>query len=148
MPTRVYSGCSGRVGGPDTLEPGCQEVVRMRGRREPQVSMLAFVDLESRVPLDQPLRTIKRFADEALATLSPLFEAMYADSGRPSIPPERLLKAQPVDEPVLRTQRTRFLRRVGVPPPVSFGFWTWTWSSRASTTAPSVKIVSVCCGIG
>src|ERR1700682_18284 len=65
----------------------------MRGRREPQVSMLAFVDLESRVPLDHPLRTIKRFADDALATLSPLFEAMYADSGRPSIPPERLLKA-------------------------------------------------------
>src|SRR5207253_6587926 len=55
--------------------------------------MLAFVDLESRVPLDHPLRTVKRFADEALATLSPLFEAMYADSGRPSIPPERLLKA-------------------------------------------------------
>ena len=65
----------------------------MRGRREPQVSMLAFVDLESRVPLDHPLRTIKRFADEALATLSPLFETMYTDRGRPSIPPERLLKA-------------------------------------------------------
>jgi transposase len=65
----------------------------MRGRREPQVSMLAFVDLESRVPLDHPLRTIKCFGDEALATLSPLFEAMYADNGRASIPPERLLKA-------------------------------------------------------
>jgi hypothetical protein len=55
--------------------------------------MLAFVDLESRLPLDHPLRTVKRFADEALAALSPLFETMYADSGRPSIPPERLLKA-------------------------------------------------------
>ena len=35
----------------------------MRGRPEPQVSMLAFVDLESRVPLDHPLRTVKRFVD-------------------------------------------------------------------------------------
>ena len=65
----------------------------MRGRREPQVSMLAFVDVESRVPTDHPLRTIKRFADEALMALSPVLEAMYTDHGRPSIPPERLLKA-------------------------------------------------------
>src|SRR5438270_1131042 len=64
----------------------------MRGRRNPQASMLAFVDLEERVPLDHPLRTIKRFADRALAELSPTFDAMYRTGGRPSIPPERLLK--------------------------------------------------------
>src|SRR4051794_35527111 len=64
-----------------------------RGRRNPQVSMLAFVDLEERVPRDHPLRTIKRFADAALAELGPVFDATYAESGRPSIPPERLLKA-------------------------------------------------------
>ena len=55
--------------------------------------MLAFIDLEERVPPDHPLRTIKRLADEALAELSPTFDAMYAEDGRPSIPPERLLKA-------------------------------------------------------
>ncbi len=65
----------------------------MRGRQDPQTSMLAFVDLETRVPLDHPLRTIKRLADEALARLSPVFDQMYAEEGRPSIPPERLLKA-------------------------------------------------------
>ena len=65
----------------------------MRGRQDPQVSMLAFVDLESRVPLDHPIRTIKRLADAALAGLSPLFDELYAETGRPSIPPERLLKA-------------------------------------------------------
>ena len=65
----------------------------MRGRREPQVTMLACVDLEERVPVDHPLRAIKRWADEALAGLSPEFDRMYADDGRPSIPPERLLKA-------------------------------------------------------
>ena len=65
----------------------------MRGRRSPQASMLAFVDLEERVPPHHPLRTMKRFADRALAELSPTFDAMYGSSGRPSIPPERLLKA-------------------------------------------------------
>jgi transposase len=55
--------------------------------------MLAFVDLEERVPPTHPLRTIKRLADQATAQLSPLFDQMYAQVGRPSIPPERLLKA-------------------------------------------------------
>ena len=59
----------------------------MRGRQDPQTSMLAFVDLETRVPLDHPLRTIKRLADEALARLSPVFDQMYAEDGRPSVPP-------------------------------------------------------------
>ena len=65
----------------------------MRGRRDPQVTMLAFIDLEERVPPDHPLRSIKRLADAALAGLSDVFDAMYAETGRPSIPPERLLKA-------------------------------------------------------
>jgi transposase len=65
----------------------------MRGQREPQSLMLAFVDLEERVPTSHPLRTIKALADQALAELSPLFDEMYAQSGRPSIPPERLIKA-------------------------------------------------------
>ena len=62
----------------------------MRGRRNPQASMLAFVDLEERVPPHHPLRAMKRFADRALAELSPTFDDMYGSSGRPSIPPERL----------------------------------------------------------
>jgi transposase len=65
----------------------------MRGRREPQAMMLACVDLEERVPRNHPLRVVKQFADRALAELSPVFDAMYAAGGRPSIPPERLLKA-------------------------------------------------------
>ena len=60
----------------------------MRGRQDPQVTMLAFVDLEARVPPDHPLRTIKALADQALAALSSEFDRMYADIGRPSIPPE------------------------------------------------------------
>ena len=65
----------------------------MRGQQDPQVTMLAFVDLEERVPVNHPLRTIKALADRALLRLSPEFDRMYADVGRPSIPPERLLKS-------------------------------------------------------
>ena len=65
----------------------------MRGRHDPQVTMLAFIDLETRVPHNHPLRTIKAVADQALKALSPEFDQMYAEVGRPSIPPERLLKA-------------------------------------------------------
>jgi transposase len=65
----------------------------MRGQQNPQVSMLAFVDVETLVPADHPLRTMKTLADAALAELSPVFDAMYAEIGRSSIPPERLLKA-------------------------------------------------------
>lgn len=55
--------------------------------------MLALVSLESMIPQEHPLRRIKPIVDEALRQLSPTFDAMYADGGRPSVPPERLLKA-------------------------------------------------------
>ena len=65
----------------------------MRGRPNPQRSMLAIVDLEERVPQDHPLRRIKEVADAALERLSPEFDRMYARVGRAFVPPERLLKA-------------------------------------------------------
>lgn len=65
----------------------------MRGRQSDQGAMLAFLDPETRIPPDHPIRTIRRLADAALVELSPLFDQMYAQIGRPSIPPERLLKA-------------------------------------------------------
>src|SRR3954449_1339576 len=70
----------------------CRDV---RGRTKPQASMLAFIDPESRIPAKHPLRAIKLFADAALAELSPEFDRLYdaEGQGRPSIPPERLLKA-------------------------------------------------------
>ena len=50
--------------------------------------MLAFIDPESRIPANHPLRTIKQFADAALTELSPQFDPLYAadGKGRPSIP--------------------------------------------------------------
>jgi transposase len=67
----------------------------MRGRAKKQASMLAFINPETLIPADHPLRTIKCFADTALLQLSSLFDELYAadGQGRASIPPERLLKA-------------------------------------------------------
>ena len=65
----------------------------MRGKQPVQVSALAFVDPDARVLRDHPLRTIRTFADQALAQLSGEFDRLYARIGRLSIPPERLLKA-------------------------------------------------------
>jgi len=55
--------------------------------------MLCLMSPESVVPAEHPIRRIKALADEALTKLSPIFDAMYASTGRPSIPPERQLKA-------------------------------------------------------
>lgn len=66
----------------------------MRGQLDPQADMFCLVSPESFVPPDHPLRRIKPFVDEALHRLSPLLDEMYAQVGRPSIPPERLLKAK------------------------------------------------------
>lgn len=68
----------------------------MRGELNPQGHMFSYFSPEERVPPAHPLRAIKHHADEALASLGPTFEAMYSDTGRPSIPPERLLKASPL----------------------------------------------------
>ncbi len=66
----------------------------MRGQVDAQGEMLCLISPESRVPVDHPLRRIKRLVDAALKDLSPVFDDMYAKEGRPSIPPERLLKAK------------------------------------------------------
>lgn len=56
--------------------------------------MICLVSPETSVPVDHPIRALKQVADAALATLSDVFEQMYAATGRPSVPPERLLKGQ------------------------------------------------------
>ena len=65
----------------------------MRGSDERSGSLFSYVDLEKRVPKDHPLRRIRELANEALSELSGDFEALYAPFGRPSIPPEKLLRA-------------------------------------------------------
>jgi transposase len=65
----------------------------MRGADDQTGSMFSYVSLEDRVPQDHPLRTVRRITDRALAHLSPRFDALYVHFGRPSVPPEQLLRA-------------------------------------------------------
>ena len=65
----------------------------MRGRDEGSEGLFSYVRLEERVPGDHPLRPIRELADAALAALNSQFEALYSPMGRPSIPPEMLLRA-------------------------------------------------------
>jgi len=64
----------------------------MRGSPERQTLMLLGVVADDLVPPDHPIRTIRRIVDPALASLSPVFDRLYKPGGRPSIPPEHLLK--------------------------------------------------------
>lgn len=66
----------------------------MRGDDRQQAAMFSYVSPEARVPQDHPLRAIRVLVDEVLVDLSPRFETLYARAGRPSIPPEKLLRAQ------------------------------------------------------
>jgi transposase len=65
----------------------------MRGEERRQRTMLMVVNMEERISKEHPLRRIKSLADAALRELSSIFDQMYSALGRPSIPPERLLKA-------------------------------------------------------
>ena len=55
--------------------------------------MFSYVSLEQRVPKDHPLRTLRALVDGILANMSALFDQRYSHTGRPSIPPEQLLRA-------------------------------------------------------
>lgn len=65
----------------------------MRGDDRQQGAMFSYLSPEERVPRDHPLRAIRQLVDQALAELSPRFSRLYARLGRPSIPPEQLLRA-------------------------------------------------------
>lgn len=66
----------------------------MRGKPQAQADFLTVINLNASVPEDHPLRPIKRHMDAVLKKLSPLFDTLYEEAGRPSIPPEQLLKAR------------------------------------------------------
>src|SRR5437762_13670228 len=65
----------------------------MRGTDSQQSSMFSYLSPEERVPANHPLRPIRLMVDDALKALSPAFSRLYSAFGRPSIPPEKLLRA-------------------------------------------------------
>jgi transposase len=66
----------------------------MRGQDNQQSDMFSYLSPEKRVRPDHPLRAIRAMADLALGSMSSRFDEMYSQTGRPSIPPEKLLRAQ------------------------------------------------------
>ena len=72
---------------------GVARLIGMRGDERVQDGMFSYVSLEQRVPQDHPLRAVRKLTDTVLRTLSQEFDALYADSGRPSIAPEYILRA-------------------------------------------------------
>jgi transposase len=94
MPEVVLAGCW------KTPFPTTADVVirkeggeSMRGDDGEQGSMFSYRSLEERIPRDHPLRPMRAMVDEVLEEVSPLFAELYTNTGRPSIPPERLLRA-------------------------------------------------------
>ena len=69
-------------------------MARMRGDDRQPEAMFSYVSAEQRVPADHPLRAIRALVDDVLGDMSREFDGLYARVGRPSIPPERLLRAQ------------------------------------------------------
>jgi transposase len=65
----------------------------MRGDDQQQTEMFSYLSLEERVPQDHPLRAIRKLVDEVLRAMARDFDGLYAKTGRPSVPPERLLRA-------------------------------------------------------
>jgi len=65
----------------------------MRGKDEQQLDVFSYVSPEQRVPPDHPLRSLRAMTDEALQRLKPRYNSLYARTGRPSIAPEKLLRA-------------------------------------------------------
>jgi transposase len=66
----------------------------MGGQVNPQSEMFGYCCAEKRVPADHPLHAVGAYADSALKEIRPLLDELYGEFGRPSIPPERLLKTQ------------------------------------------------------
>jgi hypothetical protein len=73
----------------------------MRGSDERAGSLFSYVDLEDRIPARHPLRKILVIVNAALKALDAEFAGLYAPDGRPSIPPERLLRAALIQDAVL-----------------------------------------------
>jgi transposase len=65
----------------------------MRCHVDPQSSLFSYFSVEGRIPAEHPLRRAKAQADAVLGSMSASFNARYAEGGRPSVAPERLLKA-------------------------------------------------------
>ena len=115
----------------------------MRGPEPGQRAMFSYVDLEQRVPTDHPLRAIQGLVEPVLRDLSPRFAALYAESGRPSIPPEQLLRALLLQ--VLYTIRSERQLMEQLDYNLLFRWFVgWAWMRRCGIPRPSPRTGIAC----
>src|SRR5246127_4624158 len=86
----------------------------MRGGDEQTGELFSYVNLEKRVRSDHPLRAIRGLVNEALVALEQEFAALYAPIGRPSIPPEKLLRAMLLQAFYSIRSERQLMERLGV----------------------------------
>jgi transposase-like protein DUF772 len=90
----------------------------MRGGDERSGELFSYVDLEKRVRADHPLRVIRGIVNEALATLERDFSALYSPIGRPSVAPEKLLRATLLQAFYSIRSERQLMERPGVRPSI------------------------------
>src|SRR5437763_11020373 len=100
----------------------------MRGSDQRSGELFSYVDIEARVPMRHPLRAIRSIVNQGLASLDGEFDKLYADTGRDSIPPERLLRAALL---AITTCSTA-------------GSWGWGWTMPCGTTRCSPRTATGC----
>lgn len=98
----------------------------MRGETNAPTSILALISPQDLVPKHHLIREIKRLPDAELKRLSPVFDQMYSSTGRPCIPPERLLKVCLLIALFSVRSERQFCGQLGCMCSTS-GFSTWTW---------------------
>ena len=115
----------------------------MRGPDEQTQHMFSYLSPEQRVPADHPLRAIRALTDEALRSMSAQLERLYSTTGRPSIPPEQLLRALLLQ--VLYTVRSERLLMEELDYNLLFGGSSaCTWTTRSGTRRRLRRIGTGC----
>src|SRR5215471_15535069 len=114
----------------------------MRGADCEQSLMFSYISAERRVPKDHPLRAVRAMADAALKDLNQRFDAMYAAQGRPSIAPERLLRALLLQ--VLYTVRSERLLMEQLDYNLLFRWFVGASMTRCGTSRYSPRTGSGC----
>jgi transposase len=115
----------------------------MRGDDQQQQSgVFSYVALEDRIPADHPLRGVRKLVDAVLAGMSTDFEGLYSKVGRPSIPPERLLRALLLQ--VFYSVRSERLLMEQLSYNLLFRWWAWRSMTQYGITLSSARTVIGC----
>src|ERR1700738_530108 len=105
----------------------------MRGDNNQQEVMFSYISPEKRVPADHPLGSIRKIVDEILKEMSPKFQKLYSDVGRPSIAPERLLRSLLLQ--IFYSVRSERMLVEQLQYNLLFRWlWGWRWTKRSGTT--------------